>query len=301
MRLFQSKMNIQNALLLVLLASLWGPSFLFIKVAVQEIQPLTITMLRIGLAALIMNTYLYVIGQRLTKDLTFWRHVLIAGFFMHSLPFSLINWGEQYVDSGIASILNGLTPLSTVLLANFFIADERMSIQKILGVAAGFGGLVVLALPNLMSGYQATSSGILAVTLGAISYGVGLVYTKRYLKNTRPIHAPAGQLLVAVIYLIPVSFIFESPIIVLNASWKAIGSITLLSVFGTALAFVIYYRLIESASAAYLSMVTYLMPIYGVVLGVLILEESLSTEMMVGMLLILFGIVLINAKRKQNQ
>ncbi len=290
-------MKYKNLILLIILASLWGPSFLFIKIAVVEISPLQLATLRIGIAAILINIFLLSKGQRLTKDLIFWKHVLIAGFFAHTLPFLLINWGEQYIDSALASILNGLTPLSTVVLANFMVSDEKLTGQKIVGVLLGFVGLLVLVMPNILSGLEATQAGIIAVTIGAISYGVAIVYSKKHLKNTPSMHAPSAQLLGATIYLIPISLMIESPANLLSISWQAIGSVLILAVFGTAIAFIVYYKILERTSASYLSLVTYLMPIYGVILGVLFMNEMISSEMIAGMLLILVGIFVVNYKR----
>lgn len=291
-------MKSRNLLLLIILATLWGPSFLFIKVAVFEIPPLLLAALRIGLAAIFINIYLLSKGQRLTRDLQFWKRVTIAGFFAHALPFVLINWGEQYIDSALASVLNGLTPLSTVLLANFMINTEKLTAQKIVGVVLGFVGLVVLVLPNILSGFEATITGILAVTVGAISYGIAIVYSRKKLMNTPSLHAPSAQLLATSIYLVPLAFIVDSPAGLLNVSWQAWSSVLILAVFGTAIAFVLYYRLLETAGPAYLSLVTYLMPIYGVALGALFMGELISIEMLLGMLLILLGIGIVNSKVK---
>lgn len=290
-------MKYKNLLLLIILASLWGPSFLFIKIAVVETSPLQLATLRIGIAAILINIFLWSKGQRLSKDLKFWKHVLIAGFFAHTLPFLLINWGEQYIDSALASILNGLTPLSTVIIANFMVSDEKLTSQKIFGVLLGFVGLLVLVLPNILSGLEATQAGIIAVTIGTVSYGVAIVYAKKHLKNAPSMHAPSAQLLGATVYLVPLSLIIESPANLMDVSWQAIGSVLVLAVFGTAIAFVIYYKILERTSASYLSLVTYLMPIYGVILGVLFMNEIISIEMIGGMLLILAGILVVNYKR----
>ncbi len=294
-------MKTKNILLLLLLASLWGPSFLFIKVAVQEISPLQLAALRIGIAAVLINVFLILKRQRLTTNLKFWKYVAVAGFFAHSLPFILINWGEQYIDSGLASILNGLTPLSTIILANFMISEEKLTKKNLLGVLLGFVGLVVLVMPNVVDGLQATQAGIFAVFFGAISYGIGMVYSKKYLKNTPPVHAPSAQLLMASLYLIPLSLLVDSPSNLLNVSWQATGSVLILAVFGTAIAFVIYYKLIEVASTSFLSLVTYLMPIFGVALGVLFMNEIISLSMIGGMILILTGIMVVNYKKSPLQ
>ncbi|WP_420580093.1 DMT family transporter [Reichenbachiella sp.] len=287
-------MKLKNLLSLLFLATLWGPSFLFIKIAVVEISPITLAALRIGLAAVLLHIWLLIKGYEFNRSWTFWKHVTIAGFFAHAVPFALINWGEQYIDSSIASILNGLTPLATVLIANFAIADERMTIERIVGTTLGFIGLLVLVSPELVSGVDASVLGIVAVAVAAVSYGVALVYSRLHLMNEKPLYAPSSQLLVTSIYLIPFALMVEGPVAWTTLSWESIGSLVILGTLGTALAFVIYYKILASASASYLSLVTYLMPIYGVALGVIFLDEILAVEAIIGAALILVGIMIAN-------
>ncbi len=289
-------MRLKNFLLLLFLASLWGPSFLFIKIAVVEIPPITLAAWRIFVAAIVINIYLYARGGAFIKDIQFWKHVTIAGFFAHALPFVLINWGEQFIDSALASILNGLTPIFTIVMANFVIQDDRMDLGKVIGAIFGFIGLVILVLPSLVSGFQANTMGIFAVGIAAASYGVALVYARLNLKGTKPVYAPASQLLVTSIYLLPFSLAVDGPVKVMDLSWAALGSVLVLAILGTALAFVIYYKLLDSSSASYLSLVTYLIPLYGVVLGVTLLDETLTMNTILGAVLILLGIGVVNSK-----
>lgn len=287
-------MKIRNILLLLLLASMWGPSFLFIKVAVAEIPPITLAASRIVLAAVTLYIFLLISGSRFKKSASFWKHVAITGFFAQSLPFILISWGEIYIDSALASILNGLTPLFTVILANFMIADEKMNVQKVTGTILGFIGLIVLLSPNFTSDIKASFWGIFAITLAAASYGMGMVYTRIYLKGTPPMHAPASQLLIASVYMIPFSLWMDGPLDFSAISFNALGSVLILAVFGTAIAYVVYFRIIENTSASFLSMVTYLLPIFGVVLGVTFLDESISIETIIGAICILIGLMIAN-------
>ena len=289
-------MRLKNFLLLLFLASLWGPSFLFIKIAVVEIPPITLAAWRIFVAAIVINIYLYARGGTFIKDIQFWKHVTIAGFFAHALPFVLINWGEQFIDSALASILNGLTPIFTIVMANFVIQDDRMDLGKVIGAIFGFIGLVILVLPSLVSGFQANTLGIFSVGIAAASYGVALVYARLNLKGTKPVYAPASQLLVTSIYLLPFSLAVDGPVKVMDLSWAALGSVLVLAILGTALAFVIYYKLLDSSSASYLSLVTYLIPLYGVVLGVTLLDETLTMSTILGAVLILLGIGVVNSK-----
>ncbi|MEO9484421.1 MAG: DMT family transporter [Ekhidna sp.] len=283
-------MKIKNIHLLLLLASLWGPSFLFIKIAVREIPPVMLAALRIGIAAIILNLLLLVMKQRLPKDYSFWKRTFIAGLFAQAIPFVLINWGEQFVNSSLASILNGLMPLFTIIFAHFMIHNERLSGQKIAGVLIGFSGLIILVWPSLIKGVEGSTFGILSITGAAVSYGIGLSYIRKYFANTPSFKAPAAQLLSVTIYLAPLAFAMHPEFKFSAVCFSAFGSLLILAIFGTAAAFIVYFKLIERSSAGYASLVTYLMPIYGVVLGVLFLDEHISAWMILGASLILLGI-----------
>ncbi len=287
-------MKVQKFALLILLAALWGPSFLFIKIAVEEIPPISLAALRIGIGALFLNFFVLAKGGKLLKNFKFWKDVFIAGFFAQGAPFILINWGEQYIDSALASILNGLTPIFTILLSTLVVKQEVLTPSKFIGVLLGFLGLIVLVSPEFSLEMKASSYGLLAVVIGAACYGIALIYSRKHLINTPPLVAPAGQLLVTTVYLIPLAFFIEGMTDVTTIPSKAWISVFILGFFGTAIAFVVYYRVLTSASASFLSLVTYLMPVFGVVLGVIFLEETIYWETIFGGLLILLGVMVVN-------
>jgi drug/metabolite transporter (DMT)-like permease len=292
--------RVKNLLWLILLASLWGPSFVFIKIAVQEIPPLTMVVGRVGAAAIILLIILRLQGRRLPPFGPIWKHIGVVAFVHNALPFTLFNWGEQYIDSALAAILNGTTPLFTIVLAHLFIADDRLSRRKAMGILVGFGGILMLIGPSILNGVQATTWGLLAVTIAAVSYGVAIVYTRLHLRGLPPLVAPAAQLALAALYLLPLSLVFEQPLNAGMPSWNAIAALLVLAVFGTALAFVVYYRLLERTSATYVSTVTYLIPIFGVVLGVLVLNEQLHWTAYLGCALILGGVTMVNRRAGQT-
>jgi len=289
-------MSSANLFLLFLLATLWGPSFLFIKVAVAEIPPLTMVTVRVGLAALLLYLFLRLRGGRLPHLGRLWLHFAALGLLAHAIPFTLISWGEIYVDSAVAAILNGTTPLFTMLIAHYAIADERMSWSKLAGMLLGFQGLLFLVWPAIASGFQASTGGILAVTLASCSYGLAMVYARKYLRTLPSLVAPTAQLLVATIYMVPLALYFERPFSLSWPSLPAVGSLVALAVIGTAMAFVVYYKIIEVAGATYLSMVTYILPVFGVILGVLILNEQLTWNAYAGCGLILSGVMVVSRR-----
>jgi len=176
-------MGVKIFIWLVFLSLLWGPSFMFVKVAVQEIPPLTLVATRVSLAALMLYFVLRAQRRTLPAFGPIWKHFAVVGLLSNALPFTLLSWGELYIDSALAAILVGTTPLFTLILAHLFIADERLNTTKAGGVLLGFGGLIVLVAPALFSGVQATVLGLLAATGAAASYGAGIVYTRQNLRG----------------------------------------------------------------------------------------------------------------------
>lgn len=286
-------MRLKNFMWLALLSCLWGPSFLFIKVAVTEIPPLTLVTGRVGVAAALLYLVLRAQGQRLPRFGRVWGHLAVMGLLNNAVPFLLISWGEQYVDSALAAILNGTMPLFTIILAHFFVADDRMTPAKLVGVLAGFGGLLLLIAPSLVEGVHATTWGLTAVAIASASYALSAVYARNHLRGASPI-VPTAQLMLATLYLLPLALAVERPFNLPLPSWPALGSLLALAVLGTAMALVLYYHILNRTSPTFLSMVTYLLPVFGVILGVVVLDERLSWNAYAGCGLILFGVMVVN-------
>lgn len=287
-------MKWKNFLLLLVLAALWGPSFLFIKVAVAEIPPLTIVLGRVGVGGILLYLILRMQGRNLPPPGRVWLHFTFAAIVQNAIPFLLFGWGEQYIDSALAAILNGTTPLFTLLLAHLFITDDRLTPTKSLGTLIGFSGLALLIAPSLLGGIKATTWGLMAVAAASLCYGIAIVYGRRNLRGLPPLVAPTAQLLLAAVFMMPLSLIFERPFSLPAPSWPALASLLALGVFGTGLAFVVYYRIMEQTSATYVSMVTYLVPVFGVILGVIVLNEQLGWNAYLGCALILLGVMIVN-------
>ena len=292
-------MVLRNFLLLLSLAALWGPSFIFIKIAVEEIPPFTMMLGRVGIAAVILLALLYRQGRRLPQFGPIWGHLALVALVHNAIPFTLFNWGEQHIDSALAAILNGTTPLFTIILAHMFIADDRITPGKLAGVLIGFGGLLVLISPSILEGFHATTWGLLAIATAAACYGIAIVYTRLHLRGLPPLVAPTAQLSLATLYVLPLSLLIDQPFQMSLPSWAALGSLVVLAVFGTAIAFVVYYRLLKAASATYVSTVTYMIPVVGVILGVMVLNEQLQWNAYAGCTLILAGVMIVNGVFKE--
>lgn len=287
-------MNGKNLLLLILLAALWGPSFLFIKVAVEDIPPLTLVLGRVAIGATFLLIVLWAGGRRLPRERRLWRHLAVVAMLHNALPWVLLSWGEQYIDSALASILNGTTPIFTIILAHFLVPGDRLTASKMLGVLLGFAGLFLLILPSLADGAQASTWGLIAVTAAAAIYGVAMIYSRNHLRGLPPLVAPASQLLLATAYMAPLALLFDRPWALPLPSTAALLSLLLLGILGTGLAFIVYYRLLETANPTYISMVTYVIPIFGVILGVIVLGEQLTWYALAGFAFILLGVMVVN-------
>jgi drug/metabolite transporter (DMT)-like permease len=233
-------------------------------------------------------------GRKLPPWGRIWQHFAFVALVQNAIPFVLFGWGEQYIDSALAAILNGTTPFFTLVLAHLFTSDDRLTPTKAVGTLLGFSGLSLLIGPALLGGVKATAWGLMAVVVASICYGIAIVYGRRHLRGLPPLVAPTAQMLLATLFLLPLSLGLEQPFRLAAPSWPALGSLLALGVFGTGVAFIVYYRVMERTSATYVSMVTYLVPVFGVILGVLVLGEQLSWNAYFGCALILLGVMIVN-------
>ncbi len=293
-------MRNRNIFLLLALAVLWGPSFVFIKIAVLEIPPLTLVAIRLSLAAVFLSVILLIKGSKLERGWHFWKKFIFMGFFANALPFVLFSYGEQYADSGAAAILNGTTPIFTVLFAHFFVNDERVSLNRLGGVILGFAGILVIFFPDLqhfLSGQDfqggLQSAGLMAFIGASFSYGIAIVYGRIKLRGLPPLVGPAAQLICSASMILPLALIVDKPFN-LTPGVPALLAASVLGIFGTAFAYLVYYKLVDSAGATFISLVTYLLPPIGLILGIVFLDEQPLWYSFVGMGLILAGVIIVN-------
>ena len=277
--------------MLSFLAAVWGASYLFIKVAVAEIEPAPMMFARTALAALLLLPFLLVRSgaRRGLADLArSWRPGLVLGAVNAAIPFTLIAWGEKHIDSGIAAIANATVPLFVVLLAIRFRPSERVDGMRLVGLLAGFAGVAVLAGAQPDGGWWA-AAGTGAVVLASLAYAVGGLYGAVSTETARgPVLATASMLGAAVL-LFPFALL-ELPDAV--PGWKALGSVAALAVLGTALAQLVLFRMLRLHGSARTSLVTYLMPPTALLYGVVLLGERLTVAALAGLVLILPGVAL---------
>lgn len=285
---------IRKFLLTLALTFMWSPSFLFIKLALQDFQPLTIAALRVSIAALLILGILYFRAGVLPKEKKFWFHAAVMALFASVAPFYLFAYAEQSIESALAAILNGTSPMFTALLTLYFLPSDRLTPQKALGIGLSAGGLFLLFAPNIANGLSGTLSGIMAGTLASISYSLSHIYGKKYISQQKPFVAPAAQLLMSAAYLVPLAIMIESPFSGPSPSWSAIGGILGLACFGTTIAFILYYKLLEYSGPTAISTVACFFPVGGMLLGFFFLDESFSLGNMLASLMILSGLMTVN-------
>lgn len=288
--------------MLVALSALWGGSFFFVGVAVKDLPPITTAALRIGLAALALNLLLRGIGIKIPMDRALWRDFLIMGTLNLAIPFALIAWGQVHIASGLASIFNATTPFSTTIVAHFLTHDERIRPGRLAGVSMAFAGVVLIIGLDALDGLGIRLGGELAVLAATWCYAFAGVFgrrffTRRYrVMGVNPLVTAAGQMTGATVVIVPFALLIEHPWTLDVPSWEAGASIAGMSLLSTALASILYFRVLSSAGATNSMLVTLLMPVTAILLGVTVLGERLDFRHFVGMALLAAGLVAVDGR-----
>lgn len=282
------RMGLREWLLLGSLATLWGASFFFIEVAVRDLPVFTVVTARVGLAAIFLIIFVYMQGHRMPLSLSAWGEFLVLGALRAAFPISLIVWAETQIDSGLASILNSTSPLFTMIVAHFLTGDEKLTINRALGVAISMAGVVVLIGTDAMHGLGLEVLAQVAMLGATLAYGFAAVYGKRMKKYPAAVSS-AGMLAGATVLTLPLALVIDQPWH-LQPGAASVMAVLGLALLSTALAFIVWFKLIHSAGAANTSMVTFLIPVVGLLLGVGVLGETLAPSSFVGLALILLGL-----------
>jgi drug/metabolite transporter (DMT)-like permease len=283
--------------LLALLSLLWGGSFFLIGVAIKELPPLTLVTLRVGLAAALLWAGAPFLGVTLPRSAKAVAAVAVLGFGNCALPFALIAWGQTHLPSGLASILNAATPLFSVLAAHVLTAEEKLSGLKVFGTVAGLTGVAWLIGPDLLTGASANLWAELAVLAAALAYALSAIFGRRVRGlGLRPVDVAAGQLTAATLYLAPLALIVDRPWTLPMPGAATIAAVLAIAAFSTALAYVVYFRILAGAGATNVLLVTLLVPATSVVLGALFLHERLAGRQFLGFALIALGLAFIDGR-----
>jgi drug/metabolite transporter (DMT)-like permease len=293
----QKTMTASDWALLAILSIVWGGSFLFVGVAVRELPPLTIVALRVVTAASALLLTLRLMGVDLPRTRQVWSAFLGMSILNNVIPFTLIVWGQSHIASGLASILNATTPLFTVIVAHYLTDDERLTGQRFAGVIVGFAGVAVMIGAAAFASLDASILAQLAVLGAALSYGFSGVFGRRFkTMGIPPLATAAGQVTVSSAILLPAALIVDRPWTLAMPSTGAILSLAALGLVSTAFAYLIFFRLLARAGATNVGLVTFLIPVSAILLGVLVLGETLAMRHMAGMALIGGGLILIDGR-----
>ena len=291
------RMNRAEWLAILLLSVLWGGSFFFAGVQLKALPPFTIVFLRVALAAIILNVLVRGLGKKMPASRTAWRAFFGMGMLNNAMPFCLVVWGQSHIASGLAAILNATTPISTVIVAHLLTDDEKMTGNRLLGVAIGFLGVVVLIGPDSLQRLGTHVLAQIAVFAAAVSYAFAGVYGRRFRRmGIEPILTATGQVTASAILLCPIALSVDAPWTLAMPPlpvWEAvIGS----AVLSTAVGYVLYFRILATAGATNLLLVTFLIPVSAIIMGSYGLGEHLEPRHFAGLAFIGAGLAAIDGR-----
>ncbi len=281
--------------MLIALALLWGGSFFFARIVVLEIAPFTTVLLRVAIAAATLWLYIALTRRAVTLDRQLVVALVVMGLLNNVIPFSFIFYGQTVIGAGLASVINAMTPIWTLIIANFLTADEKITLNKALGIVCGFVGVAVMMGGDLLAGLAASALAQVSVLAGALSYGFAAVYGKRFVGRD-PIVVSAGQLTASTVLMLPIVAMVDPVGDLAMPSASVVASVLGLAVVCTALAYVLYFRILASAGATNISLVTFLIPPSAIALGAMFLGEVMSAQQMAGIALIAAGLALIDGR-----
>lgn len=292
-------MKAKHWFVFILLGAIWSSSFMWIKIAVNEIGPMTLVAFRVLFGLLFGVAVVFIQRVQLPRSLKAWSPLLILGITNVAIPFFLISWGEQSIDSAVAAILDATVPLFTILIAHYLLHDDKMTVPKVLGLLMGFAGVIVLMSKDIGTSLGSVL-GQLAIVLASAFYAGSAVYARRTTEDTPGILRSVGPLVSSTAVMWLATFLVESPVEIpqLGITWIAL---LFLGIVGSGMAFILLYYLIHEIGPTRTSMVTYLFPLGGVLLGVAFLNEELSWQVLVGGVLVILSLVVANLQPQKQE
>lgn len=286
---------IREYALLGLLAALWGSSYLFAKMALAEIPPLSLAAYRVTIAALVLFLVMKISKVRFPQDGASWRLLFTQSAFNSTLAWAILAWGQQYVDSGLAGVLNSTSPIFVVLITLAFLRREPLGGWQIVGALLGFAGVILTIGVDVLGSLGRDVLAQVAVLFSAFLYAVAALHGRK-LAHIAPLATAAGTTLLAAACLVPAALIFERPW-TLAPSLRSLGAASALAFFCTAVALLIYFRLLRTLGPMGVTSQSYLRAGFSVLLGVLVLGEKISAAVGIGLAAIILGVAAINARR----
>lgn len=277
-----------DILLLIVLSTLWGASYTFIRVGVETIPPVTLIATRTLIAGLLLIVWMSVSGVAMPGSWVIWKRLFVQAFLNSVIPFTLIAWAEQYVEAGVATILNSTAPVFVFFVTWFLTKHEAVTTRKLVGVIAGLLGICLIIGFSALNGLGDQVLPQLAIVAATICYAGAAIYGRSF-QGLSPLVPAAGSLIAGAIVLIPISLIFDRPW-ALQPSFNSTAALLLLSVFSTAIAFVIYFRLVQTLGSVGTTSQAYLRVPIGVAIGAIFLGESLSPTIWMGLGCVVIGV-----------
>jgi drug/metabolite transporter (DMT)-like permease len=283
-------------LIFIALGFFWGSSYLFIKIGVDHgLQPFTLITFRLLIGFLLLATVVGIAREPLPRDPRMYGHLFVMGVVNIAIPFSLITFAEQSVDSSLAAVINGAVPLFVIVIAAIFLAGETITLNRLAGLAVGFVGVAFIVGLDITDLGSSSAIGELALLGSTLSYAVGAVYARAHIHGLRPMIPAVFQVFFGLLVTSTLAFATEHPLAV---PWvpESILAVVWLGLLGSGLAYLCFFRILQHWGATRTSLVAYLLPIYGIALGALVRAEPISTSTLVGTALIVGGIALVNAR-----
>jgi drug/metabolite transporter (DMT)-like permease len=295
--IINSRMGLVEWTMLVLLSMLWGGSYYFVEIALLEWSPLLIVGVRVFIASIVIWGVVLAAGLPVPRSLSAWTAFFWMGLLNNIFPFLLIVWGQKEIESGLAGILTAAAPIFSVIVAGVWLKDEPVTRPKLLGAVLGLFGVAVLIGPKALAGLDVNLLAQVAVLGAALSYAFAGVYARRFSRmNIDPVVAAAGQLLMSSFIMILLVFAFDAPSELMASSNKVWTAVIVMAVFSTALAYILYFRLLATAGATNAILVTLLIPVTAILLGAIFLDERLQWLHFLGMALIALGLSVIDGR-----
>jgi drug/metabolite transporter (DMT)-like permease len=283
-------------LIFAALGFFWGSSYLFIKIGVNHgLEPFTLIMFRLLIGFLLLATVVAIAREPLPRDPRAYGHLFVMGTINIAIPFTLITFAEQTVDSSLASVINSAVPLFVIVLAAIFLPGEAITVNRLVGLLVGFVGVAILVGFDVTDLSAGNAVGELALIGATISYAAGNVYAKRNIHGLRPMIPALFQVFFGLLITGTLAFATEHP---LSVDWapEAILAVVWLGLLGSGLAYLSYFRILQRWGATRTSLVAYLLPVWGIALGAIVLGEPIALTMLIGTALIIGGIALVNAR-----
>jgi drug/metabolite transporter (DMT)-like permease len=273
----------------------WGSSYLWIKIALETVPPLTLIAGRLVLASIFLWAVVLLTREPLPRSRRQYGHLFVMASVNIVIPFILIAVGEQSIDSALASILNATVPLFVIVLAPMFIPEEGITWPKVAGLAVGFAGVVLLVAPDLVDISDADLGGELMLLASSLCYGIGNVYAKRNVKGLAPRIPALFQVFFAMLVIVPMALVVDRPWTDVHPAPDAVFAIAWLGILGSGLAYLCYFTILANWGATRTSMVAYLLPVVGIALGAVVLRDPVTLNRVAGTVLVIAGIALVNS------